>query len=144
MPSAILDKEEEKEPEASAPAPVVEKKEKPTVTAYAKGGVTKFGTQSEKAKVIYVFRNGDKHHAGLKMTVHSTKFKNFDQLKEAMTKQIGVPTGAVRQVFAPDGKLIKTFDQLEDEGKYICAGAEKLNKDSSKSFYEKELLTYIQ
>jgi hypothetical protein len=27
-----------------------------------------------------VFRNGDKNHEGVKMTIHPTKFKNFDQV----------------------------------------------------------------
>ncbi len=33
-----------------------------------------------KAKVVYVFRNGDKHHTGVKLTV-GAKFKTFDQVK---------------------------------------------------------------
>lgn len=53
---------------------------KPVVAAYTKP-VTKFGIQSEKGKTILVFRNGDKHHQGVKMTIHPTKFKNFDQVK---------------------------------------------------------------
>ena len=52
--------------------------EKKPVVAEKK--MEKFGTQAEKAKVIYAFRNGDKHHAGVKITVHTTKFKTFDQV----------------------------------------------------------------
>ena len=39
-------------------------------------------------QVITVFRNGDKHHEGVRMTVHPTKFKTYAQLMEAMTKQV--------------------------------------------------------
>lgn len=76
MPLAIF--EDNEEPKAQEqPAPAVEKKErKPVVTSKP----TKFGVQSENAKTIYVFRNGDKHHEGVKMTIHPTKFKTFDQV----------------------------------------------------------------
>jgi hypothetical protein len=94
--------------------------------------VEKFGTQSEKGRVILAFRNGDKHHTGLKVTVHSTKFKTFDQLKEFLSKEVKLPTGAVRQIFTHDGKLVKKLEDLEDGGKYVCAGAEAFNKDASR------------
>ncbi len=54
------------------------------------------------------------------------------QVKQAMTKQVGVPTGAVRGIFTPEGKAVKTMEDFENEGKYICCGAEKLKKDLSK------------
>jgi hypothetical protein len=54
-------------------------------------------------------------------------------VKDAMTKQVGIVTGSVRQVFAPNGKLIKSLDEFKNEGQYIAAGAEKLNKEQSES-----------
>lgn len=42
----------------------------------------RFGVQTEKGRVIYVFRNGDRFHAGYKMTVHSTKYKTMDQARK--------------------------------------------------------------
>ncbi len=48
-----------------------------------------------------------------------------------MTVDVRLPTGAVRQVFTPDGKLIKSPEEFENEGKYICCGAEKLKQDLS-------------
>lgn len=47
-----------------------------------------------------------------------------------MTTQVKISTGAVRKVYTPDGKKIKGIDEFEDEGKYICCGAEALMKDS--------------
>jgi hypothetical protein len=47
--------------------------------------IEKFGTQTEKGKVIYAFRNGDKHHKGVKIIVHPTKFKNFDQVDSPLS-----------------------------------------------------------
>ncbi len=54
------------------------------------------------------------------------------KLLEAMTKTVGVPTGPVRQVFTAEGKRIKDLADIEDEGAYICAGAEKFNKELCK------------
>jgi len=36
-----------------------------------KKSITKFGTHAKKAKVIYVFRNGDKYDAGKKIVIRS-------------------------------------------------------------------------
>lgn len=89
--------------------------------------VEKFGTQAEKAKAIFVFRNGDKHHAGVKYTLKPNK--TFAQVLVDLSNQVGVPTGAVRQIFTADGKLVKTLEELEDQGKYVCAGAEPFKAD---------------
>jgi len=129
IPTAVLD-EPQSELNSSPVAKTEPKKpvavKKPVVT---KKPVTKFGTQTEVAKTIYVFPNGDKHHAGAKLTLHPTKFKTFDQVLQAMTTSIVLPTGAVRQVFTPDGKQIKDLADFEYDGRYIAAGAEKLKKD---------------
>lgn len=54
---------------------------KPVVKAYVQGTPDRLGVQTEKGRVIYVFRNGDRFHAGYKMTVHSTKYKTMDQAR---------------------------------------------------------------
>lgn len=46
-----------------------------------------------------------------------------------MNTKVGVVTGAVRKVFLPTGKLIKSLDEFEDQCVYICSGAEALKKD---------------
>ena len=51
----------------------------------ARKPLQKFGTQGEKAKTIYAFRNGDKHHTGVKVAVHPKKFKNLDQVTSSST-----------------------------------------------------------
>lgn len=121
MPTAI-NQEATKSTEATTP-----KKAEPSEKAEKKTPEM-FGTQTEKSKHIWIYQNGDKNHQGAKLVVHHTKFRTFEQLKEAMTKQVHLPTGPVMQVFALDGKSIKSIDELEDEGKYIVAGPEKLNK----------------
>lgn len=43
--------------------------------------IEKFGVQADKARVILVFRNGDRHDAGAQVTLNMKKFKNYDQVK---------------------------------------------------------------
>ena len=40
--------------------------------------IAKFGTQAKKSPVIWVFRHGDKHHTGVKMTLKA--YKTMDQV----------------------------------------------------------------
>ena len=45
-----------------------------------------------------MFRNGDKHHQGEKIVVHSRKFRNMDQLRKELSNVVKLTTGACRQV----------------------------------------------
>lgn len=49
-----------------------------TAAAPAKKTIQKFGMQVQKSKNIYVFRNGDKHHKGEKVTIRAGK--TFEQV----------------------------------------------------------------
>lgn len=40
----------------------------------------RFGTKTDKGKVIFVYRNGDKHDAGTRMVIHEKKYKKIDQV----------------------------------------------------------------
>jgi hypothetical protein len=77
------------------------------------------------------FRNGDKHHTGEKIVLHPTKQKTYEQVLQAMTDKVKLPTGAVRRVFTPLGKAVKTIDGFKENGRYVCCGAEKLNVEQS-------------
>jgi len=90
----------------------------------------KYGVQAEKAKVIYIYRNGDKHHKGEKFTINKKNFKTFDQLLQGMTKSVKLVTGAVRKIVTIDGVPAKSFDDIIDGGQYICCAAEPLNKEN--------------
>ncbi|KAN0035968.1 hypothetical protein ACTA71_005266 [Dictyostelium dimigraforme] len=113
---------------------------KPVVSAYKESAVhsiDKFSVQTEKAKVIMCFRNGDRYHSGERATVHSTKFKTYDQLKEQLSKQVKLPTGPVRKLYlASSGKLVKTMEEIIDGEYYVCAGGETLNPDFSPTLLE--------
>lgn len=53
------------------------------------------------------------------------------QLKSELSKKVGLPTGPVLKVFAADRRQMKTLEDFEDGGLYICCGAEKLKEDLS-------------
>jgi hypothetical protein len=51
-----------------------------------------------------------------------------------MTERVKLVTGPVRQVFTVHGKPVTSLEEFEDGGKYICCGAESVNKAQSISF----------
>lgn len=57
------------------------------------------------------------------------------KVKQAMTKQPGVATGAVHQIFTPIEpnvfKKVKNFEEFENNGIYICCGGESVDKTRS-------------
>eukprot|EP00011_Vannellida_sp_DIVA3-517-6-12_P007905 CAMPEP_0114618080 /NCGR_PEP_ID=MMETSP0168-20121206/7523_1 /TAXON_ID=95228 ORGANISM="Vannella sp., Strain DIVA3 517/6/12" /NCGR_SAMPLE_ID=MMETSP0168 /ASSEMBLY_ACC=CAM_ASM_000044 /LENGTH=434 /DNA_ID=CAMNT_0001829225 /DNA_START=9 /DNA_END=1310 /DNA_ORIENTATION=- len=89
----------------------------------------KFGTQTSKGVVIYVYRNGDKHDEGTRMVIHEKKHRRLDQVHAEMTKKVGIFTGAVRKVYAPNGAIVKNISDFKDQCEYICSGAEPLKKN---------------
>ena len=71
----------------STPKPKTPKPATPKATGDGGSGsgvrhdpIPKFGTQTAKGVVIWVYRNGDKHHQGDKYVYHNTKYKNLDQV----------------------------------------------------------------
>eukprot|EP01133_Synstelium_polycarpum_P019705 gene19705-23598_t len=103
---------------------------KPVVSSYKDGIPQKFTVQTDKAKVIKAFRNGDKAHSGERITIHTTKFKTLDQLKESMSKQVQLVTGSVRKVYTFDGKLVKSLEDFQDGQNYICCGGEVVDLET--------------
>ncbi|KAH7831094.1 putative doublecortin domain-containing protein [Monocercomonoides exilis] len=90
--------------------------------------LTKFGTQVTKPKVIFVFRNGDIHDSGTKITLKTT-ITTMDKLYQAVNAEVHLVTGSCRKIVSPMGKEIKTLAEFEDEGKYIALAGEPLNKE---------------
>eukprot|EP01135_Chromosphaera_perkinsii_P001586 Nk52_evm56s207 gene=Nk52_evmTU56s207 len=101
----------------------IEKPKKPVVQG--KLGDEKFGTQAEKPISFTLFRNHDKHHAGEKIILKKT-FTGMDKLLAEATKVVKLPTGAVMKIYKPNCKsTIKSLEDLEDGGKYLCCSGEK-------------------
>ncbi|KAK2963494.1 hypothetical protein BLNAU_1537 [Blattamonas nauphoetae] len=123
LPTALKPKAK---PKAAEPTEIKPELEKHTV---AKHEPTKFGTQSSKPKTIYVFRNGDKHDQGTKITLKAI-ITTMDKLYDVVNKEVRIVTGACRKIVTPAGKAIAKLEDFEDEGKYIACAGEPLNKEA--------------
>ena len=95
--------------------------------------IEKFGTQTNKAKVVKIFRNGDKHHTGDLFSIHQKKYKTLEQLFIDITQKVGISTGNVRKLvrLSKDGKKmnISSFEQIKDGQSLVACGAEPLKVD---------------
>eukprot|EP00003_Mantamonas_plastica_P012753 TRINITY_DN2270_c0_g1_i3.p1 TRINITY_DN2270_c0_g1~~TRINITY_DN2270_c0_g1_i3.p1 ORF type:complete len:543 (-),score=282.08 TRINITY_DN2270_c0_g1_i3:443-2071(-) len=127
-----LQEEEEEEVKTTTTTTTKKKKKSTTGTTGKKKvikgpklGTTKFGTQAEKAKVMYFFRNGDKHDSGVRYTLNTKRVLNMTQLKDALTNEVRLLTGSVRKIYSMEGSLVKSFDDLVDGAPYLCCGPEK-------------------
>eukprot|EP01067_Filipodium_phascolosomae_P000062 Filipodium_phascolosomae@DN1046_c0_g1_i1.p1 len=88
-------------------------------------GKQKFGTQADTPISIWVYRNGDKHHAGNKIMVKKT-INTMDKLITEVQKVCPSPTGAVKKLYNSDLKTtVKSLEDLTDGTKYLVCGGEK-------------------
>lgn len=53
-----------------------------------------------------------------------------------MTTSVKLPTGPVKKVYTPFGRPVKELEDFRDKAKYICCGAEKLNKEQSRDIID--------
>ncbi|RUS30044.1 hypothetical protein BC938DRAFT_479914 [Jimgerdemannia flammicorona] len=84
-------------------------------------GTQKFGTQ---ARVVYLYRNGDKLHDGEKVVVKAT-YRNMQQFYDDASARVKLVTGPVRRIYKADLKtLVRGLDQFEDGGRYLCCAGE--------------------
>jgi uncharacterized protein YxeA len=95
---------------------------KPTVEKKWTGEA--FGTQASTSSVIYVFRNGEKHHKGAKITLNPKTIKTIDQLKEKCSAEVALSTGPVRKILTLSGKAITTLEEFQNGENYIAVGGE--------------------
>jgi len=83
----------------------------------------------EKAKIIYVFRNGDPKWEGDKIVVNIQKYRTWPKFLIELQTRVKCPTNQVSKVYtAISYKPISSFDELQDGGQYICCGPEPLEK----------------
>lgn len=125
--SSSSTEEAAEEEQEAAPHPAPKAEHKP---------LQKFGTMATKPKIIYVFRNGDLHDAGTKITLKAT-ITTMDKLYQTINNEVKLVTGACRKVVTPENKEIKKLADFVDEGKYVALAGEPLNKEKmSKHIHE--------
>ncbi|KAA6398114.1 MAG: hypothetical protein EZS28_006361 [Streblomastix strix] len=88
----------------------------------------KFGTQAETPISIIIFRNGDVHDKGKKVTLKKT-IKTMDQLYQIATQEVQLVTGACRKLVTKDGTQIKNLTDFTEGLKVVALAGEPLNKE---------------
>lgn len=88
-----------------------------------------------RSKKIRVFRNGDVYAPGKKLVVSKRIYRNFEQVSQfnttissqflhALSLSVKLNGGAVRRVYTIKGKILNSFDELEDGGIYVATSGE--------------------
>eukprot|EP01006_Ploeotia_vitrea_P011061 TRINITY_DN29524_c0_g1_i1.p2 TRINITY_DN29524_c0_g1~~TRINITY_DN29524_c0_g1_i1.p2 ORF type:complete len:201 (+),score=111.14 TRINITY_DN29524_c0_g1_i1:132-734(+) len=95
--------------------------------------VQKFGTQADKAKVLLVFQNGDKHHKGVQIRVRKG-INTFAKLLDECTKKLTITTGACKKLYRVNQETkkfgkITDLDKLNDGDVLLACGPEPIKKD---------------
>lgn len=80
--------------------------------------------QSEKARRVAFYRNGDYFDAGARLAFRGNKpFSTMPHLLDYLSQKIHIPA---KKIFAlEDGKPIKSLDQLEDGKSYVVSSENK-------------------
>ncbi|KAA6398942.1 MAG: hypothetical protein EZS28_005532 [Streblomastix strix] len=85
-----------------------------------------FGVQTEKAKVIFVFRNGDIYDKGARITLKSS-VTSMEKLYKLVTSECQLVTGSCRKLVTPTGDIINSLQEFEDYSNLIACAGEPLN-----------------
>ena len=85
--------------------------------------------ESIKGKRVIFYRNGDPNFKGRRVTVNRKSHQNLSCLMSDLSTMIETPSG-VEYVFSwPEGKLIESITEIQDQQAYIVSSAKKLNRD---------------
>ncbi|GFE54629.1 doublecortin [Babesia ovis] len=93
------------------------------VVPYGTLGLQKFGVQIATPKLMWLYRNGDKHHDGIAFYVRPF-IKNMDILYQHMSKEMCLIAGPVRRIYDQNLRLVTSLDQIVDGAKYLCTSGE--------------------
>ncbi|CDJ40474.1 hypothetical protein, conserved [Eimeria tenella] len=86
-------------------------------------GVQRFGLQTSPPRLLWLFRNGDKHHDGTPFFVKS-HIRTLEALYQELTKVITPIAGPVRRLYDQNLRLVVDLADLVDGAKYLCTSGE--------------------
>lgn len=101
---------------------VVKKPRSPVVEPNSLG-IQKFGVQQITPKLLWLYRNGDKHDKGEAFFVRS-HVKTLQHLYRDATKVIKPIAGPVRKLYDQELRPIRHLEELIDGAKYLCTSGE--------------------
>jgi len=84
----------------------------------------------EKAKVIKVFRNGDKKSNPVKITLNLKRLPTMEHLLKHTTQEVKLVTGSVRKFCDLQGNQIRRLAEFFDGQEYVACGGEPFKPTS--------------
>jgi hypothetical protein len=78
--------------------------------------------------IIYVYRNGDPLTLPAKVLLVKGTLQNWESVLDEVTRKIFLPNSAVLKLYAMNGELITSAQQLEYNGMYVAAGKERFKR----------------
>lgn len=77
---------------------------------------------ARRNRIIYVYRNGDANHPCVKLLLDKRVSGNLDKVLECVTNKVKLETGAVKNLYSLDGRLVENVGAIESGGKYVAVG----------------------
>ncbi|CAF0804031.1 unnamed protein product [Adineta ricciae] len=73
--------------------------------------------------LIRVFRNGEPHHPGVKVSINELEIKSWEAFLNYLNKQakLVLPTGAIKHVYGLNGYEIRSIAKLQNRQAYVVA-----------------------
>ncbi|CAF3450800.1 unnamed protein product [Rotaria sp. Silwood1] len=78
--------------------------------------------------IIYVYRNGDPLTLPAKILLVKTTLQNWESVLDEITRKISPTNSAVLKLYAMNGELVTSAQQLEFNGMYVAAGKERFKR----------------
>eukprot|EP00297_Palpitomonas_bilix_P000458 CAMPEP_0113900730 /NCGR_PEP_ID=MMETSP0780_2-20120614/20847_1 /TAXON_ID=652834 /ORGANISM="Palpitomonas bilix" /LENGTH=884 /DNA_ID=CAMNT_0000893237 /DNA_START=478 /DNA_END=3132 /DNA_ORIENTATION=- /assembly_acc=CAM_ASM_000599 len=91
-----------------------------------KHAIQKYGVQAEKAKTVFIFKNGDRYDLGRTYVINEKRTPTLEKLMKALSADVKLPTGPIFKICTMDGRIVKTLSSFQDGGSYIACGGEKV------------------
>ncbi|CAF1318998.1 unnamed protein product [Adineta steineri] len=78
--------------------------------------------------IIYVYRNGDPLTLPSKILLVKPTLQNWESVLDEITRKVSLNYSAVFKLYAMNGELITSAQQLEYNGMYVAAGKERFKR----------------
>eukprot|EP00375_Theileria_parva_P001233 XP_763904.1 hypothetical protein [Theileria parva strain Muguga] len=86
-------------------------------------GVRKFGVQIQPPKLVWLYRNGDKHHDGVSFYIRPY-IRTMKTLLIEIGKELTLIAGPVRKIYDQNLRPVTDLEHFVDGAKYLCTSGE--------------------
>jgi len=101
---------------------VVKKPRQPVVKS-GTIGIQRYGVQTISPKLMWLYRNGDKHHDGVPFFVRK-HIGTMEALYQEATKAVTPICGPLRKIYDQNLRQVQHLEDIVDGGKYLCCSGE--------------------